>query len=909
MKIQYKLIITFLVIGLAPLFIVGFYSYQSGQSALQRSIGGEFAKSANEALDKIDRGLFERLENIKAWASLEIMQDIFTDDVDGRISNALTRFQEGYGAYHSIHCINDDGIVVTSTDPTKIGKRLEFKKEVDAALQGKVNYSDVVPIDNTYGIVFSAPVYVGPIVIGALVSVFDWSQVNAIIDGVTAKDNEAEGTFVVMLNREGSPLAESESLRESGSPARSASTWTHLQSLQRATMGENDFLVEDAGTFGEMLIGFSHSRGYRSFHGNDWTLLVLQNTEKAFEPVRSLRNKFFIIGLAAMLLIVVVAFGMAKTLSRPLLQITRAAEDIAGGNYDLRVEIESKDEVGLLARAFNHMAESISKSKRELEVLNESLEQKVEERTEELQKANEELKKLEELKSSFLSTASHELRTPLTSVLGFAKMIHKRFEKDIKPAMDLENQKARKSAKKITDNLQIIISEGERLSRLINDVLDIAKIEAGKIEWNMEPLQIEDIIKSSVFNTHSLASEKGLEVTIDAEEDLPMVKGDRDRIIQVVTNLLSNAIKFTDEGSIECLIRKRDGEVDVRIKDSGIGIAEEDLDKVFGKFQQVGDTLTDKPKGTGLGLPICKEIIEHHEGRIWVESEFGVGSTFGFTVPILSPEESILAKEIHAMGEIRRRVTQRFSGKIEGKRTILVVDDEENIRNLIRQELEGEGFEVVEAADGEEAVSKAREIKPDLIILDILMPRLSGYDVTSILKNDEDTANIPILILSIVEDKEKGFRLGASEYLSKPIDFKQLLSSVSDLIGSSDPSQKHAQQRKILVIDPDASVIESIADTLQAKGYEVVAAYNGIEGVKKATEILPDLIIVDDFISRDNNYELLKALKFKGAEKETIIIITGGPDAKSQHEAEGMKADIYMNKEDISKITDKIPET
>ncbi len=288
--------------------------------------------------------------------------------------------------------------------------------------------------------------------------------------------------------------------------------------------------------------------------------------------------------------------------------------------------------------------EGLKKATEDLEEYSRTLKQKVEERTKELSEEVDIRKKAEEAaeeatrtKSNFLSTVSHELRTPLTSVLGFARIIKKKLDESVLPALTLEDTKAAKSLGQIRDVTEIIIIEGERLTALIDDVLDLAKMEAGKITWNVQQLSVAEIIDRATSAVSSLLEQKNLKLIKIVEEGLPEISGDRDRLIQVVINLISNAWKFTNEGSITvhaCLTEVVDGRqsIQVGITDTGIGISSEDQEKVFEKFKQVGDTLTDKPKGTGLGLPICREIIDYHGGRIWVESDPGKGSTFFFTI-------------------------------------------------------------------------------------------------------------------------------------------------------------------------------------------------------------------------------------------------------------------------------------
>ncbi|MFH1562446.1 MAG: HAMP domain-containing sensor histidine kinase [Nitrospirota bacterium] len=242
------------------------------------------------------------------------------------------------------------------------------------------------------------------------------------------------------------------------------------------------------------------------------------------------------------------------------------------------------------------------------------------ERTRELAEANEELRKIDQAKSDFLSTSAHELKTPLTSIKAIALTI-------------LDNPDMEVSTK--TEFLSLVNSEVDRLTRLINDILNLSKIEAGKLEWNMKEISLQEVVESSVKNLRPLAAQKKLNIKMEAQDNLPIIVGDYERLIQVVTNLLSNAIKFTPEGSeIETRIKQRhqpEEVLQVSVSDTGVGIAKEDLEKVFERFKQVGDK---KSQGTGLGLTISREIVQHHCGKIWVESELGMGTTFHFTIPI-----------------------------------------------------------------------------------------------------------------------------------------------------------------------------------------------------------------------------------------------------------------------------------
>jgi PAS domain S-box-containing protein len=251
-------------------------------------------------------------------------------------------------------------------------------------------------------------------------------------------------------------------------------------------------------------------------------------------------------------------------------------------------------------------------------------------------------KEVDRMKTEFISNVSHELRTPLTSILGFAKMIDKKLSDSVQPLVQsvltqlpTEGKKAEKTLKQVEANLNIIVTEGERLTAIVNNVIDIANLESDKVAWNMQPISIQDIVETALASKSTLAAKKQIQIETEFDRDLPQIIGDRDRIIQVVNNLLSNAIKFTPEaGEVKCKVKLENQAIVVCVSDTGMGIEKADQDKIFEKFSQVGDTLTDKPHGTGLGLPISKRVIEHHGGKIWVESELDQGSIFSFSLPI-----------------------------------------------------------------------------------------------------------------------------------------------------------------------------------------------------------------------------------------------------------------------------------
>ncbi|HEY6012207.1 MAG TPA: ATP-binding protein [Nitrospirota bacterium] len=391
--------------------------------------------------------------------------------------------------------------------------------------------------------------------------------------------------------------------------------------------GETDMLLPDTG-------------GHR-FEGDHlvvWRPIMVENRSIGWVLIRSNQQKLhtllsrylyassYVLGVALLIAFVVVS-RLQRTITRPVMDLVRMMEYVSQRrDFTVRAAQPSEDELGALARGFNEMLTAIQNRDRDLEVQRKDLERTVADLkrlTRDLQEANAKLRALDRIKSDFISIASHELRTPLTSIKAYAELMI------LKP--NLVEEKKRRL-------LSVINSESDRLVRLINDLLDLSRIETGTMAWHLAEVSIVDIIQNSVATITPLAQNRGQSVTAEIEPGLPVFKGDRDRLIQVMTNLLSNAMKFTSRAGSIRIAARRDAQVSsqiaVSVTDTGVGIPEEDLKIVFDKFQRSGDHLTSTVEGTGLGLAIAREIVEFHGGTIWAESEYGKGSTFTFTLAL-----------------------------------------------------------------------------------------------------------------------------------------------------------------------------------------------------------------------------------------------------------------------------------
>ncbi len=362
-------------------------------------------------------------------------------------------------------------------------------------------------------------------------------------------------------------------------------------------------------------------------------------------PVMSqLFDLIMVMTIATLILVSAIGILLATSISNPLGRMVKAIRELEKGNLNARANIISNDEIGVLAQSFDKMALEIEKNRQELEDLNRNLEFRVTEKTEnltkaydrlqlsnqnlavanrELELANKKLKDIDQMKSDFISVVSHELRTPLTSIKAFTELIL------MKPRMMVDKR---------SRLLSIINNESDRLARLINDILDLTKIEAGKLSWHISRVSLKEVILSSVSGIQSLADNKSLSITTRFPGPLPELYGDRDRLQQVITNILSNSIKFTPQGGSIIISAAAEHhprhQIIVRIADTGVGVPAKDLEMIFEKFQRSGDILTTNTEGTGLGLTITKQIVEYHGGRIWAESILGRGTTLSFTLPL-----------------------------------------------------------------------------------------------------------------------------------------------------------------------------------------------------------------------------------------------------------------------------------
>jgi signal transduction histidine kinase/CheY-like chemotaxis protein len=446
-------------------------------------------------------------------------------------------------------------------------------------------------------------------------------------------------------------------------------------------------------------------------------------------------------------------------------------------------------------------------------------------------------------KSDFLASMSHELRTPLNAVIGFSDLM--RTEPHHGDSVTVPSEW-----------VEHIHRSGQHLLGLINDVLDLAKVEAGRLDLSVERLDLATAVIESVAGLRPLADRKGISV----ETTIPpiVVEVDRGRLRQIVYNLLSNAIKYTPEdGRIAIEAVTTNDEVRLAVVDSGVGIAAADLGIVFEEFRQVGDPAARQP-GTGLGLALTKRLVEAHGGRIELESTPGKGSRFTVILP--------------AVNELTDAAIEPPPGPVSAHRPadpldVLVIEDEPSGVRLLRTYLESDGYRVRVASDGERGVEEARRSPPAAIILDLLLPGMDGWDVLRQLKSDDATSDIPVIIVTVVDEREVGLALGAVDYLVKPVERALLLEVVRRFAtGKASPF-------RVLAIDDDPAALDVIDAALRPAGYDVIRAAGGREGVDIAMTGIADFVICDILMPDLDGFGVVTELRADARTHDLPILV------------------------------------
>lgn len=500
----------------------------------------------------------------------------------------------------------------------------------------------------------------------------------------------------------------------------------------------------------------------------------------------------------------------------------------------------------------------------------------------EAQETAAKLREVDELKNQFMANMSHELRTPLNSIIGFSRVMLKGIDG---PLTEMQQ----------TD-LNAIYDSGRHLLNLINDILDISKINAGKMEVVFEPVDLKAMIQSVMSTALGFVKDKPIKLLTDVPEDLPMIVADSRRIRQVLTNLLGNAGKFTDSGFIKVSALHDDYQVILSVQDTGTGIPHDRIHAVFEQFEQVDSSSTRRYGGTGLGVPLSREFVRMHGGDMWIqETVVGEGTTFCFSLPIGGPEP-LDAKDDHEVGKVGRAPADRQASVAMGPpgdrraterataRVVLTVDDDAGVITLFRRYLEKQGYRVFGLTQGERVVQEAKRLKPYAITLDVILPGKDGWDVIRELKADPETRDIPVIVCSILSDRDKALSMGIADYLVKPIS-EDLLLQALERIGGSRTGDRRQKSSRVLVVDDNADDRKLLRRILADAEYDVTEASGGAEAIDRIHANRPDLIVLDLMMPEVDGFAVLEHLKGQSETRQIPVVVVTAKELGAEDRA------------------------
>jgi two-component system, NtrC family, sensor kinase len=566
-----------------------------------------------------------------------------------------------------------------------------------------------------------------------------------------------------------------------------------------------------------------------------WLMFVELPAEEAYAPLYAALQRLAFVLLGALGFAVLAGMFLAGRMVGPIQALQAGAARIGKGDLGQRITIKTGDELEALADQFNDMAGQLQESYA-------GLEQKVEERTREVEEKSRQLEMASQHKSQFLASMSHELRTPLNAIIGLTEM--------------MVTNAARFGTEKAAEPLRRVHRAGSHLLGLINQVLDLSKIEAGKLELNPETVNLAPLIEEVIGTARQLAEQNKNRLIVESQPNLGPLTIDPMRLRQILLNLLSNACKFTKQGEVKLRVKKVvNGRnwIEIAVADTGIGMTPEQQAKLFEEFTQADSSTARQYGGTGLGLAITRKLARMMGGDVTLTSEPGKGSVF--TVRLPGSADSLASRSTGSDGR-RPPSTDR----------VLVIDDDATARELIADHLKAEGFSVVTAAGGVEGLKFAKELRPTAITLDVMMPDLDGWSVLAALRQDPEIADIPVIMVTIVDEHRRGIALGAAGYLTKPIDRERLHRLVSRFRAPEPPT-------RVLLVEDDAVQRERMRGWLEGPEWSVREAANGREALDRLKQGKPDVILLDLMMPEMDGFAVVAALQKEAGWRDIPVIV------------------------------------
>lgn len=806
-----------------------------------------------------------RSESLRLEQSDERMADAAlagepAEGISAPARRLLEEFKEGHAAITAIELTDRYGVRAAATGPVPaLRRRTTWWQE---AVQRKLSLSNLEwdPATGmcTYSVALPLPDDPRP-PLGVIRVVFNLGSIQELVRSVRI----GHGGYVVVISREGRLISHPD-LKLLNKPANEAPGIASVAHMISATpRGFSEFDIAGSGTDGGERWLVAHSRLMRpaSLGPLDWTVAAMVSRAEVVAPILAVRNIAVAAGFVFILGAVPVVAAVSRRLSRPLADLAHRADRISAGELNVGLEVSAaSDEIQSLARSLRFMVDRLREAHREALDINAGLERVIRERTEELQRKNRQIEaqnrkvmEASRLKSQFLANMSHELRTPLNAVLALSEILSKEM------SGPLNDEQAKQ--------VLIINRSGKSLLRLINDVLDLSKIEAGRMNVEKAPMSLRSLVTLVADTLRPLAEDKGLQLATSTTPDLPeFIKTDEQKLRQILINLVGNAIKFTERGSVRMEVSHttKPAAIAFAIIDTGIGIPGDLVDRIFEEFCQGDGSTTRKYGGSGLGLTISKRMAELLGGTLTVQSQTGKGSTFTFSVPY-EPGQPVPETPTETLRRVRMQIPEPTLmnnsddsdlAARSSQPVVLVAEDESDTLYIMKKYLNKLGCHVVFARDGGQVLEKARQFKPIAITLDLVLPRKNGWDVLSELKTDPETRHIPVIISSVLDNQERGFCLGAYRYLVKPINEIDLADTIHQIQGEARKDVK-----RVLVIDDNLVDSDIVARLLVENRYDVLRAMRGEEGIATARREQPDLILLDLSMPGMDGFQVMEGLR------------------------------------------------
>src|SRR5438876_7078542 len=566
-----------------------------------------------------------------------------------------------------------------------------------------------------------------------------------------------------------------------------------------------------------------------------WLVFVELPVAEAYAPLYSTIERSGILLMAALGFAFVAGLVLARRMVGPIQALRIGAARIGSGDLGQRITIKTGDELEALADQFNDMAGQLQESYA-------GLEQKVEQRTREVEEKSRQLEMASQHKSQFLASMSHELRTPLNAIIGLTEM--------------MVTNAARSGTEKAAEPLRRVQRAGTQLLGLINQVLDLSKIEAGKLELSPESVNLAPLTAEVAGTARQLAEQNNNRLIVESQPNLGQLIVDPMRLRQILLNLLSNACKFTKQGEVTLHVKKVvNGRnwIEFAVADTGIGMTPAQQAKLFEEFTQADSSTARQYGGTGLGLAITRKLARMVGGDVTVTSEPGKGSIFTVRLP--------------GSADSKTRSSPGSGGRHSPNADcVLVIDDDATARELIADHLKAERFSVVTAAGGVEGLKLAKELRPTAITLDVMMPDLDGWSVLAALRQDPELAEIPVIMITIVDEHRRGVALGAAGYLTKPIDRERLHRLVTRFRAPTPPTS-------VLLVEDDAIQRERMRGWLEGPQWSVREAANGREALDRVQQGKPDVILLDLMMPEMDGFAVVAALQKEPAWRDIPVSV------------------------------------